>query len=73
MMTPTARQTTFAAKLFNSIADRSAKHGAPLSRRDYREDMIWLEMDPDNRADVSRYIAMHMTAKSEARMSMRRY
>lgn len=71
-MTPTAKQITFAASLFNSIAANSAKHGAPLSRKDYREDMIWLEMDPDNRADVSKYIDLHMTAKAEARMTMRR-
>lgn len=72
-MTPTTKQIDFAAKLFNQVAATSAKHGAALSRKDYREDMLWLEMDPESRADVSKYIALHMDAKSEARMSMRRY
>lgn len=72
-MTPTPKQTAFAAKLFNGIAANSARHGSPLSRKDYREDMIWLEMNPDSRSDVSKYIDIHMTAKSEARMTMRRY
>lgn len=72
-MTPTTKQTILATKLFDVIAARSAKHGAPLSRKNYREDMVWLEMNPDSRADVSKYIALHMEAKSEARMSMRRY
>lgn len=72
-MTPTAKQTALAAKLFNNVAANSARHGAPLSRKDYREDMTWLEMDPESRTDVSKYIALHMDAKSEARMTMRRY
>lgn len=72
-MTPTTKQTALAAKLFNGVATNSARHGAPLSRKDYREDMLWLEMDPESRRDVSKYIDLHMTAKSEARMSMRRY
>lgn len=72
-MTPTAKQIDLAAKLFNKVATNSAKHGTALSRKDFREDMIWLEMDPESRRDVSKYIDLHMTAKSEARMSMRRY
>lgn len=73
MMTPTPKQTALAAKLFNSVASNSARHGSPLSRKDYRGDMLWLEMDPNSRGDVSKYIEIYMTAKSEARMTMRRY
>lgn len=73
MTNPTTKQITFAAKLFNSIAARSAKHGCPLSRKSFQEDMTWLDMDPENRADVSKYIALHMEAKAEAQMSMRRH
>ena len=72
-MTPTAKQTALAAKLFNKIAATSKRHGCPLSRTTYREDMAWLELNAESRADVSKYIGLHITAKDEAFMTMRRW
>lgn len=70
-MTPTTKQIDFAAKLFNDIAARSARLGCPISTKDYREDMKRIDLDPDTRRDVSRYIAMHFRAKQEAQIVMR--
>lgn len=72
-MTPTTKQIALASKLFNKVSASSARHGAPLSRKTFQEDMAWLEMDSNSRKDVSAYIDMHLTAKAEARMTMRRY
>lgn len=71
MNNATTKQIALATKLFNKIATTSAKHGCPLSRKTFREDMAWLEMNPDNRADVSKYIDMHMTAKHDAAVYLR--
>ena len=72
-MTPTAKQTALAAKLFNKIAATSQRHGCPLSRKTYQEDMAWLELNTESRADVSKYIGLHIAAKDEAFMTMRRW
>jgi len=72
-MNATAKQVALAAKLFNKIAATSQRHGCPLSRKTFQEDMLWLELDPDSRKDVSAYIGMHIAAKDEAFMTMRRW
>lgn len=69
---PTTKQIALATKLFNKIAATSAKHGCPLSRKTFREDMVWLEMNPDSRKDVSEYIGMHFQAKIDASLNVRR-
>ena len=66
MNTPTAKQTALASKIFNSIVATSQRHGCPISRKTYQEDMAWLEMNADSRKDVSEYISMHLTAKHDA-------
>lgn len=71
MKAPTAKQASFAAKLFNDIATRSARLGCPISTPDYRADMARIDLNPDSGLDVSRYIAMHFRAKQEAQIMMR--
>lgn len=72
MTTATAKQIALATKLFNRVATTSAKHGCPLSRKSFQEDMRWLEMNPDSRKDVSDYISMHFQAKIDAALNVRR-
>lgn len=72
-MTATAKQTAYASKLFDRHASISARHGSPLNRVDYAEDMTWLGMDPNSARDVSKYIGMYGKSAHEARTTMRRY
>lgn len=75
-MTPTDKQTAYAAKLHarhcNLLMDQCKRLNLtmPTIRRDYRDEMAFLGLDPKTRRDVSAFIDLHVTAKRDAAMTL---
>lgn len=71
---PTSKQIALAKKLFARNAELSKKYGLPLEPgSSFESEMICMEWNPQDRRDVSAYIALYLNARAEAAKTLRRY
>jgi hypothetical protein len=72
MNTATDKQVSFARKLFAKAAAANARHAklcgitAGKTFATFEEEMVWLEMDPTSKRDVSDYLNLHVNARHDA-------